>query len=175
MVGAVAVFLLVTAGLLVFVFSPHPDAPHEAKRVLMPATLGPAPTAPAPGPLATSLPASWADASPSNTHCTALRIAPFVRGKDGTFLALPPKEAKGLGSHLGSTLDECTARCAASPWELYRVRISYDGDVTEARVPKDASKCPARDNCVDLAMRDAYLDAPPNDQESVVEVVCTFE
>ncbi len=174
--GAVAVFLLVTGGLLVFVFRPPPGAPHEAKAVVTPAaTLGPAPTAPAPGPLATRLPASWADPSPSNTHCTALRIAPFARGKDGTFLALPAKEAEGLGSHLGSTLDECTARCEASPWELYRVRISYDGTVTEARVPRDASKCPARDDCVDLAMRNAYLDAPPNEQESVVEVVCTFE
>jgi hypothetical protein len=109
-----------------------------------------------------------------HVRCTATRSAPFANGKAGTFAALGEREARGLGSQLAEMAEECTARCA-SPEATYIVRIYGDGEVTEAKVVRGNPACAGRDRCVDEAVREASIDAPPNGQEVVVELQCRFD
>ena len=155
----------------------HPVPASPSSDVLLRASPNaPPPTAPAPGPTAPHLPPAWATKETSIAGCVALRIAPFKSGKVGSFQALSLKYAEGLGSQLGATFNTCASRCEGSQWERYLVRVSFDGAVTEARVPGDVSACPARDDCLDEQMREnASIEAPPDEQESVVELICTFD
>lgn len=118
---------------------------------------------------------SWREhVETQHVHCKATRSAPFANGKAGTFAALGEREARGLGSQLAAMAEACTARCA-SPEATYHVRIYGDGEVTEAPVIRGNPGCAARDRCVDEAVREASIDAPPNGHEVVVELQCRFD
>jgi len=133
-----------------------------------------APAAPPEGPLAAGLPAGWKKKVDAARPCTALRLAPYENGKPGAFARIPDAEGAGLGSQLASRIAACAKPCPNGPTsEHYRVRVAYDGAVTEARPPNDTSKCDARDQCVDASMRIGKVDPPPGG-EAMIEVVCTF-
>ncbi|HRG95934.1 MAG TPA: protein kinase [Polyangiaceae bacterium] len=136
----------------------------------------PAPPPPAPKPPADEGPIApeWAIQVPTMVPCTANRYRPFGDG-GGPWRVFPPATQTGLGSQLALTLLMCPQRCPrVSDAAVYFVRVYSDGAVTEAKIAPGTPTCPARDNCVDQAMRLASIEAPPNEQELELEVACTF-
>ena len=150
------------------------DAPADDGRE---AHTPPAPPTPAPTPAdadAGPIAPEWATQVPAAVPCTAKRYRPFADG-GGPWTALPRATQTGLGSQLALTLLACPQRCPRGPSAaVYHVRVYSDGEITEAKIAPGTPACPARDACVDEAMRLAAIEAPPNEQELELEVACTF-
>lgn len=158
--GVLGLAVLAGAGTL-FLGALHANGTREAGRESPSSSRATAPLAP-----------GWATQMPKMWPCTANRYRPFG---DSEWRVLPPAVQTGLGSQLALPLAICVQRCADKPdTALYLVRVYSDGKVTEATIAAGTASCPARDECVDQAMRVAKIAPPPDEQELQFELACTF-